>query len=90
MRRRWPQRETIYAHVYPKAAPPGRGKRWPLIFGFKGAYQNEIENFMLSIGYGCTSYWLSYTPKDARSVTDVRVTRCRKNPHRAASFIIKH
>jgi len=73
------RKSTIYATVYPKAAPPAhRKKDYPLTFGFKGAVQNEVENFMMIVGYGCSDYWLSHEPKDERFVYRVKINRFYK------------
>lgn len=75
------RRSTIYATVYPKAAPPHhRKKDYRLTFGVKSACQNEVENFMLELGYGCSDYWLSHTPPDGSYPVDVRIKKYyRKN-----------
>jgi hypothetical protein len=72
------RRSTIYATIYPKAAPPiNRIKDYPLIYALKGACQSEVENFLLCLGYGCSDYWLSHTVKEKfeRYVEEVQIKR---------------
>lgn len=74
--------QTIYAVMKPK--------RMMQIYAFKGAWQSEVENFLLWLGFNDRDYFLSLDiPEDKEdySVLNVRIERTyRKGKYKGTKY----